>query len=56
LAREILAAEADREFTGRLARMGVDAVSVTPDQFEKRIAADMAYWRKVVPEMGLQAQ
>ena len=54
LAREILAAEKDSEFTGRLARMGVDPASVTPEQFQKRIAADMDYWRKVVPEMGLQ--
>lgn len=56
LAREILAAEKDSEFTGRLTRMGVDPASVTPEQFQKRIAADMDYWRKVVPEMGLRTQ
>jgi tripartite-type tricarboxylate transporter receptor subunit TctC len=56
LAREILAAESDKEFTGRLEQIGVDPATVTPDQFQKRIAADMDYWRKVVPEMGLAAQ
>jgi tripartite-type tricarboxylate transporter receptor subunit TctC len=56
LAREILAVEADKEFTGRIEKIGVDPASVTPEQFQKRIAADMAYWSKVVPEMGLQAQ
>jgi tripartite-type tricarboxylate transporter receptor subunit TctC len=56
LAREISAAEKDEEFTGRLEKIGVDPVTVTPDQFRQRIAADMDYWRKVVPEMGLQVQ
>lgn len=56
LAREILAAEADKEFTGRLQKIGVDPATVTPEQFQKRIATDMAYWSKAVPEMGLQAQ
>jgi tripartite-type tricarboxylate transporter receptor subunit TctC len=56
LARHILAAEADKEFTRRLQQMGVDPVSVTPDQFRARIAADMDYWNKAVPEIGLQVQ
>jgi tripartite-type tricarboxylate transporter receptor subunit TctC len=56
LARQILAAEADKEFTRRLQQMGVDPVSVTPDQFRARIAADMDYWNKAVPEIGLQVQ
>jgi tripartite-type tricarboxylate transporter receptor subunit TctC len=56
LAREILAAESDKDFTGRLQQIGVDPATVTPEQFQKRIAADMAYWSKMVPEMGLQAQ
>jgi tripartite-type tricarboxylate transporter receptor subunit TctC len=56
LAREILIAEKDQEFTERLQQIGVDPVSVTPDQFQERIAADMAYWRKMIPEMGLAAE
>jgi tripartite-type tricarboxylate transporter receptor subunit TctC len=56
LAGEILAAEKDSEFTGRLQQIGVDPAAVTPGQFQKRIAADLEYWRKVVAEMGLQAQ
>ncbi|HVT29536.1 MAG TPA: tripartite tricarboxylate transporter substrate binding protein, partial [Lacipirellulaceae bacterium] len=56
LAREILAAEADKEFSDRLEQIGVDPATVTPDQFQKRIAADMDYWRKIVSEMGLQAK
>jgi tripartite-type tricarboxylate transporter receptor subunit TctC len=56
LAREILAAEKDGEFTARLEKLGVDPVTITPDQFQKRIVADTEYWRNVVPEMGLQVQ
>jgi tripartite-type tricarboxylate transporter receptor subunit TctC len=56
LAREILAAEKDSTFTGRLQQIGVDPVAITPDQFRTRIAADIEHWRKVVAEMGLQAQ
>jgi tripartite-type tricarboxylate transporter receptor subunit TctC len=56
LAREILKAEKDKEFTGRLEQIGVDPAAVTPNQFGARIAADVEYWRKVIPEMGLQAQ
>jgi tripartite-type tricarboxylate transporter receptor subunit TctC len=56
LAHQILAAEADEEFTRRLKQIGVDPASVTPDQFRARIAADMDYWNKAVPEIGLQAQ
>jgi tripartite-type tricarboxylate transporter receptor subunit TctC len=56
LAREILAAETDKEFTGRLQQLGIDPVTVTPDQFQQRIAADTDYWRKAAPEMGLRPQ
>lgn len=56
LARAILAAEADKEFTGRLQQIGVDPATVTPEQFQKRIAADTAYWSKAIPELGLQPQ
>jgi tripartite-type tricarboxylate transporter receptor subunit TctC len=56
LAREILKAEQDKAFTGRLAQIGVDPAAVTPDQFQARIAADVEYWRKAIPDMGLAAQ
>jgi tripartite-type tricarboxylate transporter receptor subunit TctC len=56
LARAIMAAEEDKDFTGRLQQIGVDPVVIAPDQFEKRIAAETDYWRKLVLEMGLQAQ
>src|ERR1700733_8989625 len=56
LARAIMAAEQDKDFAARLQQIGVDPAVVTPDQFEKRIAAETDYWHKIVAELGLQAQ
>jgi tripartite-type tricarboxylate transporter receptor subunit TctC len=56
LARAIMAAEQDKDFTERLQQIGVDPAVVAPDQFEKRIASETDYWRKTVTELGLQAQ
>jgi tripartite-type tricarboxylate transporter receptor subunit TctC len=56
LAGAILAAEQDKDFTAQLQRIGVDPAVVTPDQFQQRIAAETEYWRKLLPEMGLQSQ
>jgi tripartite-type tricarboxylate transporter receptor subunit TctC len=55
LAREIIAAQNDPEFEKRLKQIGVDPAVVTPAEFEKRIAADLDYWRKLIPDMGLQS-
>jgi tripartite-type tricarboxylate transporter receptor subunit TctC len=56
LSKAILAAEQDKDFTAQLQRIGVDPAAVTPDQFQQRIAAETDYWRKLLPEMGLQSQ
>jgi tripartite-type tricarboxylate transporter receptor subunit TctC len=56
LARVILAAQQDKDFTARLQQIGVDPVAITPADFQARIAAETQYWRKLVSEMGLQAQ
>jgi tripartite-type tricarboxylate transporter receptor subunit TctC len=56
LARAILAAENDKDFTARLQQIGVDPVTITPADFQARIVSETEYWRKLVSEMGLQAQ
>lgn len=56
IAGEILAAQKNPEFKARLANIGVDPAIVTPAEFKTRIAADLEYWRKLIPEMGLQAK
>jgi tripartite-type tricarboxylate transporter receptor subunit TctC len=56
LSEAILAAEQDKDFMAQLQRIGVDPAAVTPDQFQQRIAAETEYWRKLLPEMGLQSQ
>jgi tripartite-type tricarboxylate transporter receptor subunit TctC len=56
LSQAIMAAEQDKDFTAQLQRIGVDPAAVTPDQFQQRIAAETDYWRKLLPEMGLQSQ
>jgi tripartite-type tricarboxylate transporter receptor subunit TctC len=56
LAHVILAAQQDKDFTARLQQIGVDPVAITPADFQVRILAETEYWRKLVSEMGLQAQ
>jgi tripartite-type tricarboxylate transporter receptor subunit TctC len=56
LAREIIAAQKSAEFSGRLQQLGVDQVIVTPEEFEKQIAADTETWRRIIPELGLTVQ
>jgi tripartite-type tricarboxylate transporter receptor subunit TctC len=56
LAREVTAGENDPKFTERLKTLGVDPVRVAKDEFAAVIAKNMADWRKLVSEMGLQSQ
>jgi tripartite-type tricarboxylate transporter receptor subunit TctC len=56
LSRAILAAQADKDFTARLRQIGVDPVTITPADFQARIVGETEYWRKLIAEMGLQAQ
>lgn len=56
LAGEILEAQKDPAFKTRLTTLGVDPAMVTSAEFKTRIAADLEYWRKLIPEMGLQAK
>jgi tripartite-type tricarboxylate transporter receptor subunit TctC len=39
----------------KLAGIGFDVVTSTPDAFQRYIAAELAKWRKVAKEMGLKA-
>lgn len=56
LSREIMAAEKSPEFRERLAKLGVEPVVHTPEEFAKTIAADTHRWRDIVRDMGLQVQ
>ena len=54
LSREIRLAEQDPAFLERLAKIGVDPVLHTPDDFAKIIADDLVSWRSVIQELGLK--
>ncbi len=56
LANAIAAAARDPELTQRLATDGVEAVSSAPRDFTAHIAAEVAKWRKLVKDAGLQLQ
>ena len=56
IAREIAAAVEDREFSNRLAEIGVDGLGNTPEGFATAIAADIAFWGEAVRSAGLQAK
>ncbi len=56
LAGAIMAAERDEAFKARLERLGVDPLLETPEEFAAGIAADLARWRDLVREIGLQMQ
>ena len=54
LSAEIMAAGQDPAFLERLARIGVDPVVHTPQDFAKLIADDTARWRDIIAELGLK--
>ena len=54
LSAEIMAAEQDPVFLERLAKIGVDPVVHTPQDFAKIIADDTARWRDIIAELGLK--
>lgn len=56
LSDAILKAEKSEEFSSRLKQLGVDQMLVTPQEFEKQIAADIKTWSKIIPELGLEPQ
>jgi tripartite-type tricarboxylate transporter receptor subunit TctC len=56
LAREIVAAEDDPEFIGRLKTLGVQPSRVAGDAFAAVIVREIEEWRRRAPELGLQVQ
>jgi tripartite-type tricarboxylate transporter receptor subunit TctC len=54
LSREIMAAEQSPEFLERLAKIGVEPIVHTPDDFAKIIAADLDRWRVIIQDLGLK--
>jgi tripartite-type tricarboxylate transporter receptor subunit TctC len=53
-AREIAAGCKDATFTGRLNKIGVDAVCSTPGEFEQAIKEDLATWKEAVQAAGMK--
>ncbi len=41
---------ADAEVSGKLARLGIEPVSGTPQQFAQMVAADTAKWKKIITQ------
>jgi tripartite-type tricarboxylate transporter receptor subunit TctC len=56
LSRELGAAERSPEFQKRLSDLGVDPVSIGPDEFAKIIATDHERWRGIIGDLGLKIQ
>jgi tripartite-type tricarboxylate transporter receptor subunit TctC len=56
LAREIGAGCKDPAFTGRLNKIGVDAVCSTPAEFEKALREDLLIWKEAVNAAGMKPQ
>jgi tripartite-type tricarboxylate transporter receptor subunit TctC len=54
LSRELAAAEKTPEFQDRLAKIGVEPVEDTPEQFGKTIAEDTERWRDAVRDLNLK--
>ena len=52
---EAIRAAGTPEVHDKLAGIGFDVVTSTPDAFQRYIAAELAKWRKVAREMGLKA-
>lgn len=56
LHREITAVIADPDTKERLAKVGFDPVSSTPDAFARQIASELANWRQVISAAKLKPQ
>jgi len=56
LVREVTRAENDPQFIEQLKALGVEPSKVAGRDFEAVIARDTEVWRKLIPELGLQAQ
>jgi tripartite-type tricarboxylate transporter receptor subunit TctC len=56
LMREIALAENDSRFVEQLKKLGVEPSKVAGRDFEAVIARDTEVWRKLIPELGLEAQ
>ncbi len=54
LSKELIAAEKSPEFRARLAKIGVEPVPNTPDQFAKLIADDTELWRDIVKDLDIK--
>jgi tripartite-type tricarboxylate transporter receptor subunit TctC len=54
IAREIAAGCKDPGFTGRLSKIGVDAVCSTPAEFAQAIKEDLATWKEAVQAAGMK--
>ena len=54
VAREIAAGCKDATFTGRLNKIGVDAVCSTPGEFVQAIEEDLATWKEAVQAAGMK--
>jgi tripartite-type tricarboxylate transporter receptor subunit TctC len=54
VAREIAAGCKDATFTGRLNKIGVDAVCSTPGEFGQAIEEDLATWKEAVQAAGMK--
>jgi len=52
--REIVAAQKDPEFLARLAKVGVDPLIHSPQDFARMIAEDTERWRVIIAELGLK--
>ena len=56
IAREIAAGCKDATFTGRLDKIGVDAVCSTPEHFAQAIRADLNLWKEAIQAAGVKPQ
>jgi tripartite-type tricarboxylate transporter receptor subunit TctC len=56
IAREIAAGCQDATFTGRLNKIGVDAVCSTPAEFERAVRDDLVIWKEAVQAAGMKPQ
>ncbi|HEX6318268.1 MAG TPA: tripartite tricarboxylate transporter substrate binding protein [Burkholderiales bacterium] len=54
VAREIAAGCKDATFTGRLDKIGVDAVCSTPEEFTRAIREDLETWKEAVQAAGMK--
>jgi tripartite-type tricarboxylate transporter receptor subunit TctC len=47
---------ADSEVSGKLARLGIEPVTGTPQQFAQMVAADTAKWKKIITQRKITAE